>query len=153
MLAGLIDTRRHHGPDMPLDAKVLARLPLKVLRRVLPELPPERIAIDELSRRYPPCLGHEWTLHEWITNTVGEFGLVEQQDDPVDCDVCSGEGEFFMGSCWYDCQECDGEGRFVSPNEAHPLVVLYAHQDGTILTRHPITGADADVDMARRFRL
>lgn len=136
--AGLINSHVHHGPDIPMDAKIIARLPLTVMRRILPAPPPELAAIEALNERWPPAPEQQWVLYEWTTSTVGEFWLVEKQDDPADCDVCGGAGEFLMGSNWYDCQECeDNQGPYI---EGLPLVARFVRQDGTILINHPITG-------------
>lgn len=110
--AGLIH-RQQFGPDMPLDARYLVRLPLIVLRRVVPEPDAWNHAINALEEIVPPNACQKWVLDERLPGNQAVFFLVDESvKSETECDDCDGKGYFYHGSHEYECKGCDGEGSF-----------------------------------------
>lgn len=109
--AGLIN-KKQAGPDMPLDARYLVRLPLIVLRRVIPEPSPWQYALNALEEFAPPLEGYKWVLVEELPCNQGRFVMTGVKVETVEgCDDCDGDGYFWHGNHEYECKECDGEGK------------------------------------------
>jgi|GEM_PF-4926572 len=124
------------GPDIPMDAKIIARLPLSVKRRIIPEPTAESHCIEALNDAHPPGIDGKWVLHEWVNSLVGEFWLAEC-DGHKECPECDGDGYFFHWTHQYECEECDGSGE--SDEETYVRNdVRFVRWDGVILPDHPV---------------
>lgn len=105
-----------HGPDIPMDAKVLQRLPLSVLRRILPWEPYAfYIDIIEAQPQFSDAPQFKFSHQDYL-------GLHFISSSSDECDICDGDGYFTMGSHDYDCAECDGEGH-LNEREDYRVVI------------------------------
>lgn len=137
--AGLIK-RGQCGPDVPMDLTIIARLPLSVKRRIIPEPTATDRCIDALNEAHAPGVDEKWVLHEWVNSLVGEFWLVAC-DGHEGCPECDGDGYFFHGTHQYECAECDGSGE--SDEETYVRNdVRFVRWDGVILPDHPVKGIE-----------
>ena len=111
------------GPDIPMNAKILAKFPLAIIRRYYPELPYINV-IFQLNEVRPAPSGFEWT-HSHNAEGRSWFQLAAK---PSDCDECN-DGVFLHGSHEYECDDCDGLGVVFDD----PIVQVKVGFDGQIL--------------------
>lgn len=100
------------GPMIPLDARVIARLPLRVMRRILPPyaVDPDHLPVLEAyqDETWPSELIDE---REWVRgDDLGGRTAYELIADDL-CGHCDSEGGHYHRDVWYECAECDGASR------------------------------------------
>lgn len=120
------------GPMIPLDARVIARLPLRVMRRILP---PD--AIDPDHR--PVLEAYEAEAHsrldltearEWVRGAELGGRTAYELKDENPCDHCDSDGGHYHRGVWYECAECDGAAGKVSVAE---VIIDHRTLDLTII--------------------
>lgn len=96
------------GPDMPMDAKILVRYPMAIVRRILPDSQ-NFWNLKKLNDFHPsPSTGLNWQFIH-VKNWVWHYSLCRS----AKCPSCDGNGYFDHYDQDYDCQMCDGAGDFV----------------------------------------